>query len=68
LLNDIIVTEKLSKKYDSIEAVKDLNLAVHSGETFGFLGPNGDGKTTTIIFCTMYLLFERLWKQHFVVA
>ncbi len=29
-------------------ALKDLNLTVHAGETFGFLGPNGAGKTTTL--------------------
>jgi len=29
-------------------AVKDLNLEVHQGETFGFLGPNGAGKTSTM--------------------
>src|SRR6266481_5511131 len=29
-------------------ALKPLNLAVRTGETFGFLGPNGDGKTTTL--------------------
>lgn len=48
MLNDIIVTENLTKNYGKIGAVQDLNLNVHSGETFGFLGPNGAGKTTTI--------------------
>jgi ABC-2 type transport system ATP-binding protein len=52
VLNDIIVTEKLTKKYGKIRAVQDLNLNVHSGETFGFLGPNGAGKTTTIRMLT----------------
>jgi len=42
------VTEKLTKIYGGILAVKDLNLKVKPGETFGFLGPNGAGKTTTI--------------------
>lgn len=31
-----------------IEAVKDLDLTVNRGDIFGFLGPNGSGKTTTI--------------------
>lgn len=47
-LEEIIVTEKLTKKYGEISAFEDLNLTVYSGEIFGFLGPNGAGKTTTI--------------------
>jgi ABC-2 type transport system ATP-binding protein len=45
----MIRTEHLYKKYESIEAVKDLNLSVEPGEIYGFLGPNGAGKTTTIM-------------------
>jgi ABC-2 type transport system ATP-binding protein len=52
ILNDIIVTENLTKKYGSVEAVRGLNLNIHAGETFGFLGPNGAGKTTTIRMLT----------------
>jgi ABC-2 type transport system ATP-binding protein len=47
-LEEVIVTEKLTKRYGDVRAVEDLNLKVHSGEIFGFLGPNGAGKTTTI--------------------
>jgi ABC-2 type transport system ATP-binding protein len=47
-LKEVIATEKLTKRYGDILAVKDLTLKVNSGETFGFLGPNGAGKTTTI--------------------
>jgi ABC-2 type transport system ATP-binding protein len=37
-----------------IEAVRDLDLTVSAGETFGFLGPNGAGKTTTVrMLCTL---------------
>ena len=43
-----IVTEKLSKRYGSIQAVRDLDLSVPSGSVFGFLGQNRAGKTTTI--------------------
>lgn len=52
MLNEVIVTEKLSKQYGHIWAVKNLNLKVYSGEIFGFLGPNGAGKTTTIRILT----------------
>ncbi len=31
-----------------IEALKNLNLEIKKGETFGYLGPNGAGKTTTL--------------------
>jgi ABC-2 type transport system ATP-binding protein len=43
-----IVTEKLTKRYGSLYAVRDLDLSVPSGSVFGFLGPNRAGKTTTI--------------------
>jgi ABC-2 type transport system ATP-binding protein len=39
----------LRKTYDGkVEAVRGLNLEIHTGECFGLLGPNGAGKTTTI--------------------
>jgi len=47
-LEEVIVTDKLTKKYGNITAINDLDLKVHAGEIFGFLGPNGAGKTTTI--------------------
>jgi ABC-2 type transport system ATP-binding protein len=43
-----IQTEHLSKRFKQRAAVADLSLAVQRGEIFGFLGPNGSGKTTTI--------------------
>ncbi len=44
--------ENLSKSFGQIEAVKDLNLQVETGEIFGLLGPNGAGKSTTIKIIT----------------
>jgi ABC-2 type transport system ATP-binding protein len=38
----------LTKRYGPLTALKDLNLDVHRGEIFGFLGLNGAGKTTAI--------------------
>ena len=45
----VIETEHLTKKYGDFVAVNGLNLVVRSGEVFGLLGPNGSGKTTTIL-------------------
>jgi ABC-2 type transport system ATP-binding protein len=44
----VLRTEHLTKRFDHIVAVSDLNLQIEQGEIFGFLGPNGSGKTTTI--------------------
>ncbi len=40
--------EGLTKRFGEFVAVDELSLAVERGEVFGFLGPNGSGKTTTI--------------------
>ena len=45
----VIQCRDLRKTYDGkVEAVRGLNLEIHTGECFGLLGPNGAGKTTTI--------------------
>lgn len=53
MTNDFIIDVKgLNKHFGQEHAVKDLMLQVKQGEIFGFLGPNGSGKTTTIrIIC-----------------
>lgn len=43
-----IDVRKLNKHFGANHAVKDISLRVKPGEIFGFLGPNGSGKTTTI--------------------
>lgn len=43
-----IRTEKLTRDFPSVRAVDGLTLTVPKGIIFGFLGPNGSGKTTTI--------------------
>lgn len=43
-----IEVKNLCKSFAGVPAVIDTSLAVKKGEIFGFLGPNGSGKTTTI--------------------
>ena len=43
-----IQTQHLTRDFNQIRAVDDLTLDVPRGIVFGFLGPNGSGKTTTI--------------------
>jgi ABC-2 type transport system ATP-binding protein len=43
-----IQTFGLTKRFDDVAVVDELHLAVPTGSVFGFLGPNGSGKTTTI--------------------
>jgi len=43
-----IVANSLTKRFGDFTAVDAVNFEVHPGEIFGFLGPNGSGKTTTI--------------------
>ena len=45
----VIQARSLTKRYGRVTAVDRLNLSVESGEVFGLLGPNGSGKTTTIL-------------------
>jgi ABC-2 type transport system ATP-binding protein len=45
----IIRTEHLTKRYDDLAAVQDLDLHIYPGEIYGLLGPNGAGKTTTML-------------------
>ncbi len=47
-MSSMIETEHLAKEYGNKRAVDDLDLFVGRGESFGFLGPNGAGNTTTI--------------------
>lgn len=48
----IIETVNLTKKYNGLTAVDNLNLKIEEGEIFGLLGPNGAGKSTTLLTLT----------------
>ena len=45
---DAVCIEKVTKRYDSFDAVSNLTMSIKEGAVFGLLGPNGAGKTTTI--------------------
>src|SRR3979411_1053469 len=50
----VLRTERLTKRFDPLTAVEDLDIEVREGEVFGFLGPNGAGKTTTLrLLCAL---------------
>jgi ABC-2 type transport system ATP-binding protein len=44
-MSDVVITTRGLTRTIGVE---DLDLEVHAGEVFGFLGPNGSGKATTI--------------------
>ncbi len=47
--SDIVIdVEGLTKRFGERTVVRDLSMQVRRGQIYGFLGPNGSGKTTTI--------------------
>ncbi|HYY12267.1 MAG TPA: ABC transporter ATP-binding protein [Kineosporiaceae bacterium] len=44
----VLRTENLTKRYGRLTAVDGVDLDVRAGDRYGFLGPNGSGKTTTV--------------------
>jgi len=45
---DAIEVSGVTKTFGEVTAVEDLTLAVPQGSVYGFIGPNGSGKTTTL--------------------
>ena len=45
----LLELKSLIKKFGGIFAVYDLSFHVEEGESLGLIGPNGSGKTTTLI-------------------
>jgi ABC-2 type transport system ATP-binding protein len=44
----VIETRKLTKRYGNLIAANEITLQLAEGDVFGFIGPNGSGKTTTM--------------------
>lgn len=51
-MKETIKVNNLTKKFNNNLALNNLTFVVHTGEIFGFLGPSGAGKTTTIKILT----------------
>lgn len=52
----MILAEGLTKKFDDLTAVDQVNLDVKPGQVLALLGPNGAGKTTTVRMLTSVLI------------
>ncbi len=50
--NVVVKLENVRKKIGGTEIIRGLSFEVREGEVYGFLGPNGSGKTTTIRMMT----------------
>lgn len=51
----MIETDKLTKYYGEVVAVRDVSFKLEKGDILGFLGPNGAGKSTTMRMLTTFL-------------
>src|SRR5262245_29484330 len=47
-MSDAITLRSVTKRFGGVVAVYDLDLSVPRGSLYGFIGPNGSGKTTTL--------------------
>ncbi len=55
-MNEIIKASGIGKKFEATQALKDITFGVNEGEIFGFIGPDGGGKTTLFRIITTLLL------------
>jgi ABC-type multidrug transport system ATPase subunit len=45
-MTDAVVVDRLTKRYDGVVALDAVSVSIAAGELFGFIGPDGGGKTT----------------------
>jgi ABC-type multidrug transport system ATPase subunit len=55
-MQKVIESTGISKKFGAIQALKDISFSVNESEIFGFIGPDGAGKTTLFRIITTLLL------------
>ncbi len=55
-MNEIIKASGISKIFEATQALKDISFSVTEGEVFGFIGPDGAGKTTLFRIISTLLL------------
>ncbi|MGH2620104.1 MAG: ABC transporter ATP-binding protein, partial [Anaerolineales bacterium] len=48
MIGPAVELERISKRFDEFEAVREISLQIPQGEFFSLLGPSGCGKTTTL--------------------
>jgi ABC-2 type transport system ATP-binding protein len=60
----MIKTQELTKVYGELRAVNNLTLELSQGDLFGFIGPNGSGKTTTMRM--LATLLQPSWGEGYV--
>ncbi len=60
----MIKTQDLTKTYGELRAIDNLTLELDEGDLFGFIGPNGSGKTTTMKIVAT--LLEPTWGEAYV--
>jgi ABC-type multidrug transport system ATPase subunit len=50
-----VILQNLSKSYKTVKALTEINVTINKGELFGFIGPDGAGKTTLFRILTTLL-------------
>jgi ABC-type multidrug transport system ATPase subunit len=65
-----IIISGISRSYDEVDALRNISLEVDKGELFGFIGPDGAGKTTLFRILVTLLLPDkgRAWVSGFDVV
>jgi len=43
-----LVCERISRRFEGVQALKNISVSINRGEIFGLVGPNGSGKTTLV--------------------